>query len=332
MPGVQVYSKRMPRLLSALAARENLGVAVFVIGIFVVFSLTSDSFLNPRNVTTILRQVSVLGICAFGGAVVLLIGNIDLSIGSCAAFAGIITAYFIKIAGFSIPVACVAGVLCGGMVGLLNGLIVTQIGIPSIVTTIGTMTLFRGLGYVVCGKGDAASSGIINLPVGFKWMGSEHLGLLPVSVLFTVAVFLILALFIARMPVGRHIYSVGSNEEAAVVSGIKVNRVKILAFVFSGICAGIGGVLSASRMNSGQPTALTGMELDALTAAVLGGVSTVGGKGRLSGVIFGVLIIGMLQNWLVMMNVEYFYQLVIKGTVLIAAVLLDLLRIGRAAR
>ncbi len=332
MPAVEVYPKKMPHLLSALAARENLGVAVFVIGLFALFSLTSDSFLNPRNVTTILRQVSVLGICAFGGAVVLLIGNIDLSIGSCAAFAGIITAYFIKIAGFPIPVACLAGVLCGGAVGLLNGLIVTQVGIPSIVTTIGTMTLFRGLGYIVCGRGDAASSGIINRPSAFKWMGSEHVGLFPISVLFTVAVFLLLALFITRMPVGRHIYSVGSNEEAAVVSGVKVNKVKVFAFVFSGLCAGIGGVLSASRMNSGQPTALTGMELDALTAAVLGGVSTIGGKGRLSGVIFGVLIIGMLQNWLVMMNVEYFYQLVIKGTVLIAAVLLDLLRIGRLAR
>ena len=332
MPGVEVYSKRMPRLLSALAARENLGVAAFVIAILILFSLTSDAFLKPRNVTTILHQVSVLGICAFGGAVVLLIGNIDLSIGSCAAFAGIITAFFIKTAGFSIPISCLVGVFSGGAVGVLNGLIVTQIGIPSIVATIGTMTLFRGLAYVVCGKGDAASSGIINLPNAFKWMGSEHLGLMPVSVLFTVAVFLVLALFIARMPVGRHIYSVGSNEEAAIVSGIKVNRVKILAFVFSGLCAGIGGVLSASRMNSGQPTALTGMEMDALTAAVLGGVSTVGGKGRLSGVIFGVLIIGMLQNWLVMMNIEYFYQLVIKGTVLIAAVLLDLLRIGKVAR
>ena len=150
MPEVQVYSKKMPRLLTALAARENLGVAVFVIGIFVVFSLTSDSFLRPRNITTILHQVSVLGICAFGGAVVLLIGNIDLSIGSCAAFAGVITAFFIKTAGFSIPIACVAGVLSGGVVGLLNGFIVTKIGIPSIVTTIGTMTLFRGLATLEC--------------------------------------------------------------------------------------------------------------------------------------------------------------------------------------
>jgi ribose transport system permease protein len=262
---------------------------------------------------------------------VLLIGNIDLSIGSSGAFAGLITAALIKRMGAPIPVACLAGVFSGGTVGLLNGLIVTRIGIPSIVTTIGTMTLFRGLAYVVSGQGDAASSGIINLPVAFKWMGATRIGIVPVSVLITLAVFIVLAVLVARMPFGRHLYSVGSNEEAALVSGVRVKTVKTLVFVLSGACAGIGGVLAASRMNSGQPTALNGMEIDALTAAVLGGVSTVGGKGRLSGVILGVLIIGMLQNWLVMMNVEYFYQLVIKGLVLIAAVLIDLLRVGRSA-
>ena len=156
--------KRFPGLLKGLFARENAGIAIFVVGLFVLCSLTSESFLRPRNITTILRQISVLGICAFGGTLVLLIGNIDLSIGSCAAFTGIVTAAFIQRLGFSIPLACVLGVLSGGAVGLLNGAILTQIGIPSIVTTIGTMTLFRGLSYVVCGKGDAASSGIINLP------------------------------------------------------------------------------------------------------------------------------------------------------------------------
>jgi ribose transport system permease protein len=240
-----------------------------------------------------------------------------------------VTAAFIQRLGFSIPLACVIGVLSGGAVGLLNGAILTQIGIPSIVTTIGTMTLFRGLSYVVCGKGDAASSGIINLPKEFAWIGSGHVGFLPISVIFTIAVFLILFLVVDKMPIGRHVYSVGSNEEAALISGINVDLVKVLVFVASGLCAGIGGVLSASRMNSGQPTALSGLEIDALTAAVLGGVSTVGGKGKLSGVIFGVLMIGMLQNWLVLMNVEYFYQLVIKGGVLIAAVLIDLLRVAR---
>ena len=322
--------KRYSASLRNLFARENAGIAIFVVGLFILCSLTSESFLRPRNVTTVLRQISVLGICAFGGTLVLLVGNIDLSIGSCAAFTGIVTAALIQRLGLSIPIACVLGVLSGGAVGLLNGAILTQIGIPSIVTTIGTMTLFRGLSYVVCGSGDAASSGIINLPKAFAWIGSGQAGFLPISVLFTVAVFLILFLLVDKMPLGRHVYSVGSNEEAALISGINVDLVKVLMFVFSGLCAGIGGVLSASRMNSGQPTALSGLEIDALTAAVLGGVSTVGGKGKLTGVIFGVLTIGMLQNWLVLMNVEYFYQLVIKGGVLIAAVLIDLLRVNRA--
>jgi ribose/xylose/arabinose/galactoside ABC-type transport system permease subunit len=122
------------------------------------------------------------------------------------------------------------------------------------------------------------------------------------------------------------VYSIGSNEEAAIISGINTDRVKIFVFILSGLCAGLGGIIVASRMNSGQPAAATGLELEVLTAIVLGGVSTAGGKGNLGGVIVGVLIIGMLQNWLILMNVEYFYQLVIKGTVLIAAVAFDMLR------
>ena len=312
--------------MGGLLSKQNAGIFLFLIGLFILFSLTSDTFLKPRNITTVLRQVSVLGICAFGGATVLLIGGIDLSIGSCAAFSGVITAYFIQKVGFPIPFSCVIGVIAGGIVGIINGFFVTKIGITSIVTTIGTMTLFRGLSYVMCGTSEAASYGIINLPKAFKWMGSGYVGFLPVAVLFMIAVFILLLLIMNRMPFGRHVYSIGSNEEAAIVSGINTDRVKILVFILSGLCAGLGGVIVASRMNSGQPTAATGLELEVLTAIVLGGVSTVGGRGNLGGVIIGVLIIGMLQNWLILMNVEYFYQLVIKGMVLIAAVAFDMLR------
>ena len=309
-----------------LFSNRNAGLFLFLLGLFILFALTSDTFLRPRNITTVLRQVSVLGICAFGGATVLLIGGIDLSIGSCAAFSGVVTAYFIQKIGFPIALSCVVGVFAGGIVGLINGFIVTKVGITSIVTTIGTMTLFRGLAYVMCGTSEAASYGIINLPRAFKWMGSGYVGFLPVAVIFMVTVFLIFLIIMNKMPFGRYVYSIGSNEEAAVISGINTDRVKIMVFILSGLCAGLGGVIVASRMNSGQPTAATGLELEVLTAIVLGGVSTVGGKGNLSGVIVGVLIIGMLQNWLILMNVEYFYQLVIKGTVLIAAVAFDMLR------
>jgi len=262
---------------------------------------------------------------------VLLIGGIDLSIGSCAAFSGIVTAYFIQRLGVPIPASIVAGVLAGGVVGLVNGCFVANMGIPAIVTTIGTMTLFRGLGFVMCGTGDTAAYGIIDLPQQFQWMGGGSIGVLPVGILFTIAVFIVLVIIANNTPFGRYIYAIGSNEESAVVSGISVKRVKVLVFVISGLCAGLGGVLLASRMNSGQPTAATGLEIDVLTAIVLGGVSTVGGKGKLTGVVVGVLIIGFLQNWLILMNVAYFYQLVIKGCVLIAAVLFDLLRLKKSS-
>jgi ribose transport system permease protein len=318
-------------LIRRLLERENAGIVIFLICLFVLCAATSETFLKTRNVYTVLRQVSVLGICSFGAAVVLLIGGIDLSVGSCAAFTGVITAYFIQRVGAPIPASVVVGVFAGGVVGLVNGIFVAAMGIPAIVTTIGTMTLFRGLAYVLCGTGDAAAYGIIDLPQKFKWMGGGSIGFLPVGILFTVSVFVILALIVNRMPFGRYVYAIGSNEESAIVSGIPVGRIKVLVFVISGLCAGLGGVLLASRMNSGQPTAATGLEIDVLTAVVLGGVSTVGGKGKLSGVVVGILIIGLLQNWLVLMNVAYFYQLVIKGSVLIAAVLLDMLRVQRSS-
>ncbi len=307
--------------------RENIGIILFLVVLFIVFSITSDTFLKPRNLFTILRQVSVLGICAFGGAAVLLIGGIDLSVGSCAAFTGVFTALLIQKAGLSIPVSCIMGVILGGVVGLINGSIITKIGIPPIVTTLGTMTLFRGLAYVLCGKGEAASYGIINLPKEFKWIGSGYIAdVIPVPVIFMIIVFLVLLFVLNRMPFGRHIYAIGSNEESAIVSGINTDRVKMMVFTISGLCAGIGGVILASRMNSGQPTAAQGLEIDVLTAIVMGSVSTVGGKGKLSGVIIGVFIIGILQNGLILLNVPYFYQLVIKGLVLISAVTFDLVR------
>jgi ribose/xylose/arabinose/galactoside ABC-type transport system permease subunit len=328
--GISGAGKVRSGFVRRLLETENAGIVIFLVCLFVLCAITSETFLRPRNVYTVLRQVSVLGICSFGAAVVLLIGGIDLSIGSCAAFSGVVTAYFIQRVGVPIPLSVVLGVLAGGVVGLVNGTIVAVMGIPAIVTTIGTMTLFRGLAFVLCGSGEAASYGIIDLPQEFKWMGGGNIGILPIGILFTVAVFIILALVVNRMPFGRYIYAIGSNEESAVVSGIQVGSVKALVFVISGMCAGLGGVLLASRMNSGQPTAATGLEIDVLTAVVLGGVSTVGGKGKLTGVVVGVLIIGLLQNWLILMNVAYYYQLIIKGCVLIAAVLLDLLRLERS--
>jgi len=327
---LQSQDKKYPQLFLNLLKRENAGIVIFLVILFILFSFTSDTFLRQRNISTILRQISVLGIVSFGAATVLLVGGIDLSIGSAAAFSGVTAAFFIQKVGFPIPPSIIIGILFGGVVGFVNGFFVTKIGIQPIVTTIGTMTLFRGLAYVMCGSGEAASYGIINLPKEFKLIGGGYVGVLPITIFFMVGVFFILLIVMNRLPVGRHIYAIGSNEESAIISGINIDRIKIFVFVISGLCAGLGGVLLASRMNSGQPASGSGLEIEALTAIVLGGVSTVGGKGKISGVIVGVLIIGILQNWLILMNVEYFYQLVIKGAVLIIAVTLDLLRVQKS--
>lgn len=300
---------------------ENIGIYLFLVALIIFFSLMTRAFLTFSNFMVILRQVSIIGICAFGEAFVLISGGIDLSVGSVVALSGVIAATLSKFFGIPIPLAFIVGITAGGGAGLLNGFLVTKAKIPPIIVTLGTLTIIRGLAFIVVG-----GVTIFGMPVNYRVLGREYVGFIPIPILIMFMVFAIFFLILNNLNFGRHIYAIGSNEEAAIISGINVNRTKIMVYVLCGLMAGIGGAILSSRLDSGQAATAQGLELDVLTAVVLGGVSIAGGKGRLESVFVGVLIFGILANGMVLLNIQHFYQLVIKGAVLLLAVGSDMLR------
>ncbi len=302
---------------------ENIGIYLFLIALIIFFSLMTRAFLTFSNFMVILRQVSIIGICAFGEAFILISGGIDLSVGSVVALSGVIAATLSKFFGIPIPLAFIVGITAGGGAGLLNGILVTKAKIPPIIVTLGTLTIIRGLAFIVVG-----GVTIFGMPVNYRVLGRGYVGFIPIPILIMIMVFAIFFLILNSLKFGRHIYAIGSNEEAAIISGINVNRTKIIVYILCGLMAGLGGAILSSRLDSGQAATAQGLELDVLTAVVLGGVSIAGGKGRLESVFVGVLIFGILANGMVLLNIQHFYQLVIKGAVLLLAVGLDMLRRG----
>jgi ribose transport system permease protein len=300
---------------------ENLGINLFLVVLIIFFSLMTKAFLTFENFIIILRQVSIIGICAFGEAFVVIAGGLDLSVGSTVALSGVIAASLAKFFNVPLPIAFLAGITAGSICGLINGILTTKIRIPSIIVTLGTLTIIRGLAFIIVG-----GNTVFGMPVNYRVLGRGYFGFIPIPVLIMIIVFTILFIALNNLGFGRYIYAIGSNEEAAIISGINVNKVKTILFVLSGLMAGLGGGILSSRLDSGQAATAQGLELDVLTAVVLGGVSISGGKGRLESVFVGVLIIGILANGMVLLNIQHFYQLIIKGSVLLLAVSLDVLK------
>ena len=317
----QMDSYSLKRGIDKIFSVENIGIYLFLLAIIIFFSLMTNAFLTFNNFIVILRQISIIGICAFGETFVVIAGGIDLSVGSTVALSGVIAASLAKFLNVPIPIAFLAGIGAGSVCGYLNGVLTTKVRIPPIIVTLGTLTIIRGLAFIIVG-----GHTVFGMPVSYRVLGRNYIGFIPIPVLVLIIIFLIFFIVLNKLSFGRYIYAIGSNEEAAVISGVRVNKVKTMVFVLSGLMAGIGGAILSSRLDSGQASTAQGLELDVLTAVVLGGVSIAGGKGRLGSVFVGVLIIGILANGMILLNVQHFYQLVIKGSVLLLAVGLDTLR------
>ncbi|TFG63053.1 MAG: ABC transporter permease, partial [Spirochaetales bacterium] len=245
----------------------------------------------------------------------------DLSVGSIVALSGVIAASLSKFFGIPIPIAFLAGIAAGAVCGYLNGLLATRVRIPPIIVTLGTLTIIRGLAFIIVG-----GTTVFGMPEAYRILGRNYVWFIPIPVLILIIIFVIYFIVLNKLSFGRYVYAIGSNEEAAVISGVNVIRIKTVVFILCGLMAGIGGAILSSRLDSGQAATAQGLELDVLTAVVLGGVSIAGGKGRLQSVFVGVLIIGILANGMILLNIQHFYQLVIKGSVLLLAVGLDSLR------
>lgn len=294
------------------------GTFLFLIFLMVSFSLSTPIFLSFKNLTNILRQISIVGICTVGMTMIILSGGIDLSVGSIVALTGIILAKLL-VSGVSVGVSVFLALLVGTALGFINGLLINRIAIPPLIATLGTISIYRGLSYIITG-----GIAVHGFPEHFRIIGQGYLGPLPLPVIIQLFVYAIGFYILYKTALGRYIYGVGSSEKVSYLSGINVPKVKYFVYTFSGFLSALAGVVMLSRLNSGLPNTATGFELDVVTAVVLGGISITGGEGRLEKSILGCLIIGVLSNGMILLGIAEFYQMLAKGIVLIAAVGIDL--------
>ncbi|WP_373899362.1 ABC transporter permease subunit [Haloimpatiens sp. FM7315] len=287
---------------------------VLCIGIAII----EPRFLSLNNIRNVFTQVSVNAILAIGMTFVILTGGIDLSVGSILAISGAVAGVIVKTNG-NVFLAVVVAILIGAAVGLVNGLVISKGKIQAFIATLATMTIFRGVTYVFTN-----GTPVSGLGLKFSKLGNARiLDQIPLPVLFMLVVFGIAFYILSQTRYGRYLYALGGNEDSARLSGINTDKVKAIVYVISGIAAAISGIIVTSRIGSASPNAGNGFELDAIAAVVLGGTSLAGGEGSVAGTIIGALIIGVLNNGLNLMNVSPFYQLIVKGAVILLAVLMD---------
>ncbi len=302
-----------------LGIGQKLGPLAGLFAIVLVVSIMEPDFLTLNNLFNILRQVSINALIAFGMTFVILTGGIDLSVGSILALSSAFVAGLMT-DGTSALIAVLAGLIVGAVMGALNGMVISLGKVAPFIATLATMTIFRGLTLVY-----TDGKPITGLSQGgwFELFGRGYFWIFPVPVLTMLLAFAVLYFILKKTTFGRYTYAIGGNEEAAKLMGIQVNKVKIMIYSLSGLMAALAGIILTSRLNSAQPTAGTSYELDAIAAVVLGGTSLSGGRGWIVGTLIGALIIGTLNNGLNLLGVSSFFQLVVKGLVILFAVLAD---------
>lgn len=296
---------------------QSLGIFPVLLLIVAVFGLIAPNFFTESNLLNITRQASINIVLAAGMTFIILTGGIDLSVGSIlgtTAVAAMAVSLTTEFSAFSIPLALLLGLLCG----VFNGALVAFAGLPPFIVTLGSYTALRGIAYLL-----ANGTTVINSDIHFAWIGNHYLGPVPWLVVVALAVIVICWFILRRTALGIHIYAVGGNIQAARLTGIKVWWVLLFVYGMSGLLSGLGGVMSASRLYSANGNLGVGYELDAIAAVILGGTSFTGGIGTITGTLVGALIIATLNNGMTLMGVSYFWQLVIKGAVIIIAVLID---------
>ncbi|WP_216598239.1 ABC transporter permease [Ruegeria sp. HKCCD6119] len=307
------------RVLQAFVDIRELTLIVLIAAIIIVMSNVNPYFLSFSNFRAVAVGMAPTAIIVIGMAILLASGGFDLSVGSVMALSSTVVAMLLLI-GMPIPLAVVCGLVLGGIVGVVNGLLVTGLGINPLIATLGTMSIARGIALVLT-EGFSVSS----LPASFAWIGKADIGGFPVIVLFTILLVVLFDLAVRHTRFFRQVYFIGANEKAAMLSGIHVTRVRIILYALTGILAALAGVLLASRLMSGTPTAGNGIELQVLAAAVIGGASLRGGEGTILGAFLGVVFVALINNTMTMLAVSIYWQMIVIGGVLVTAVALDML-------
>ena len=298
--------------------KENLGILIGFFTLCVIVALLNDRFLSRGNILNVLRQLFSNCNLALGMCLVIITGGIDLSVGAIMALAGTLCAGTIAAGQLPIPVAILMGLAIGVLVGFINGTITAKMNIAPFIVTMATQQICRGLVYVYA---DGLPIRCDNPP--FNFLGNGYIGEIPITILYSVFFVIVIWLVLSKSQLGRWIYAVGGNKNAARFSGINVDKVLMIVYSISGFLAAFAGIIYCARMYSGQPTLGNGDETDAIAAVVLGGTSFSGGIGKIGGVIIGILIIAVLSNALNLLGINSFWQLVAKGVVILLAVCVD---------
>lgn len=303
------------------SAARRLGIrpvnlVLIVVGIIfvVVAALTNDAFFTTGNLTNILSQMVTTGLLSIGMLLVILTGGIDLSVGSIVSLTGMLVAGLV--ADVPLPLAIAAAVVVGGACGLASGILVARFRLAPFVVTLAAMTTFAGLTYVY------SKVPISPTDAGFLTLGGTNVGPFPIAAIITVVIYILGWIFVNRTPAGRALLGIGGNEEAVRLAGVNVRRYLALAYVLSGVCAAIAGVILASRVGIAQPNVGTGFELDAIAACVIGGASLAGGRGTVGGTLGGVVLLGLIDNLLSLYDVQTYWQQVLKGLIIAVAILI----------
>lgn len=299
---------------------SELTTVIALIILMAVITIINSNFLTANNLLNLLLQVTSNALIAFGMTFVILTGGIDLSVGSILALSSALTAGLLG-SGMPVTLAILISLILGCILGMMNGLLISYGKLSPFIVTLATMTIFRGATLVYT-NGNPITKGLSDTFL-FQFLGQGYIVGIPFPVIIMFIVFIVLYVLLHKTAFGKSVYAIGGNEKAAYISGVKLNKVKIIIYSISGIMASISGLIITSRLSSAQPTAGASYEMDAIAAVVLGGTSLSGGKGRILGTLIGALIIGVLNNGLNIIGVSAFWQQVVKGVVILIAVLID---------
>lgn len=301
----------------------ELTVFIAYVALVVLFSFIAPYFLTVSNVVNIFLYSAVMGVCAAGITMVIIAGGLDISVGSIVALSGMVASLTLAATGSTV-LAVVLALLTGAVCGSINGILITRFKIIPIIATLATQSIFRGTALLTT-KGQ---SQLVTVD-GFKVIGRGYIGgVLPWCVVIMLLLFVVVGYVLKYTPFGRKIYAIGGNAEASRLAGMDVKNIRFVLYVICGVCSSLSGIITTSQTGTAIPSSSSGLEMDAIGAAVLGGVSMDGGKGSVFGTLLGVLIFSTLQNGLTLMNVMSFWQTIVKGIVLIIAVMLDVARSG----
>lgn len=296
---------------------KNFQTIFILLGMIVLLSILTPAFLQVRNLMNVVRQISLIAIIGMGVTMCIITTGIDLSSGSIVALVGVVSATFAN-DQFPLILSIVIGLAVGAAAGFINGSISALGGIPPFIATLGMMISARGLALIL-----SDGKPVTNISSSFEFIGGGYILGIPVPIYIMLLCAVISHILLKHTRYGKYVYAIGGNQQAAIVSGINVKKYLILVYTFAGIMSAVSGIVLASRLSAGQPTAGVNYELDAIASAVIGGTSLAGGIGTIPGTIIGALIIGVLNNGLILLNVSPYVQQVLKGVIIVTAVLID---------